>query len=185
MTHIINMYGGPGAGKSTAAADVFLRAKRAGLNVELVRECAKDWAWEGRAISSFEQLYLTGEQIRRESRLFDRADLVVTDCPVAVGAFYGKLYCEPVLWQGLLAMTRGYYGLCAERGHTHHHLFLGRSKPYQEAGRYQTEAQARAIDVALEAMLWDDFGFQLRGTTSGGADIQRFFDELGTSGVPA
>jgi pantothenate kinase len=43
-TTIINVYGGPGAGKSTSAAYLYYLLKVAGKNVELVREYVKDWA---------------------------------------------------------------------------------------------------------------------------------------------
>jgi len=48
MTRVINLLGGPGVGKSTAAAKLFAKYKDEGKSVELVREYVKDWAWEGR-----------------------------------------------------------------------------------------------------------------------------------------
>lgn len=44
---IINLFGAPGAGKSTGAAYVFSQLKAAGVNAELVTEFAKDKVWEG------------------------------------------------------------------------------------------------------------------------------------------
>ena len=43
---IINLFGAPGAGKSTGAAYVFSQLKAAGVNAELVTEFAKDKVWE-------------------------------------------------------------------------------------------------------------------------------------------
>ena len=45
---VINLYGGPGTGKSTTAAHVFALLKQRDVNAELVREYAKDIVWEGR-----------------------------------------------------------------------------------------------------------------------------------------
>ena len=39
---VINLYGGPGTGKSTTAAALFALIKREGYNVELVTEFAID-----------------------------------------------------------------------------------------------------------------------------------------------
>ena len=39
---LANLFGAPGAGKSTGAAYVFSKLKMAGINAELVTEFAKD-----------------------------------------------------------------------------------------------------------------------------------------------
>lgn len=64
-TTIINLYGGHGSGKSTSAAYYYYVMKKDGLNVELVRQYVKDWAWEGRKITTNDQIYFLGKQVRR------------------------------------------------------------------------------------------------------------------------
>jgi tRNA uridine 5-carbamoylmethylation protein Kti12 len=81
-TTIINLYGGPGTGKSTSAAYLYYILKAEGHNVELVREYVKDWAWEGRQISTYDQIYFLGKQVRRESLLYGKVDWIITDSPV-------------------------------------------------------------------------------------------------------
>ena len=46
QTIIVNLFGAPGAGKSTGAAYIFSKIKMAGVNAELVTEFAKDKVWE-------------------------------------------------------------------------------------------------------------------------------------------
>ena len=87
-TTIINLYGGPGTGKSTSAAYFYYLLKAQGKNVELVREYVKDWAWEGRKISTYDQIYFLGKQVRRESMLYGKVDWIVTDSPIMM-----NLYC--------------------------------------------------------------------------------------------
>lgn len=43
---IINLYGSPGSGKSTAAAYIFSKLKMKGVECELVTEVAKDLVWD-------------------------------------------------------------------------------------------------------------------------------------------
>ena len=43
---IVNLFGVPGAGKSTGAAYIFSQLKMAGVNAELMPEFAKDKVWE-------------------------------------------------------------------------------------------------------------------------------------------
>ena len=49
---IVNLFGAPGAGKSTGAAYIFSKLKLAGVNAELVTEFAKDKVWESSWICS-------------------------------------------------------------------------------------------------------------------------------------
>lgn len=43
---VINLFGGPGSGKSTGAAYIFSQLKMKGINCELITEYAKDKTWE-------------------------------------------------------------------------------------------------------------------------------------------
>ena len=59
---LINLFGGPGAGKSTGAAYIFSQLKMAGVNAELVTEFAKDKVWEGNKEVFKNQAYIFGKQ---------------------------------------------------------------------------------------------------------------------------
>lgn len=155
MSTIINLYGGPGTGKSTSAAYLFYLLKAQGKDTELVREYVKDWAWEGRSISTYDQIYLLGKQVRRESMLYNKVDFIVTDAPIMLGIYYASRFSPLSVSEGVRAMTLAYYRQAAEDGHIHHHVFLERTKPYNQAGRYQTEDQAKNIDNGLYGMLGD------------------------------
>lgn len=45
-TIVVNLFAGPGAGKSTGAAYIFAMLKMHGIDCELVTEFAKDKTWE-------------------------------------------------------------------------------------------------------------------------------------------
>lgn len=158
---IISLYAGPGAGKSTNAADLFATAKRAGINTELVREYVKDWAWEKRKIGVFDQLYFLGKQVRRESMLFDCVNLIVTDSPIWLCAYYAERYGTPALRNGVEAAVRAFYDQARIEGHEHLHVWVHRAKAYVPTGRYETEEQALEVDVELRAFL-EDRGIPLR-----------------------
>lgn len=152
-TTIINLYGGPGTGKSTSAAYLYYLLKVAGKNAELVREYVKDWAWEGRHISVNDQIYFLGKQVRRESMLYGKVDWVVTDSPVWMNSYYASHYCTPIIATGVDSLVKAFYQQVEDEGHRHIHIFLHRTKPYLAEGRYQTEAEAKEIDFGVKAML--------------------------------
>jgi nicotinamide riboside kinase len=152
-TTIINLYGGPGSGKSTSAAYLYYLLKVAGKNVELVREYVKDWAWESRKITTYDQIYFLGKQVRRESLLYGKVDWIVTDSPVMMNMYYAQRYCPKALADGIGSAIMAFYRQAIEDGHKHVHILLERNKPYASEGRYQTEAEAREIDAGVQKLL--------------------------------
>ena len=91
---IVNLYGAPGAGKSTGAAYVFSQLKMRGINAELVTEFAKDKVWEESKAVFQNQAYIFGKQYFRISRVQDKVDVVITDSPILLSPFYAN---DPVL----------------------------------------------------------------------------------------
>ena len=153
MSTIINLYAGPGAGKSTSAAYVFSRFKNLGKNAELVTEYAKSWAWEDRKIDQYAQLYFLGQQSRRESMLYNRADYIITDSPVLLGVYYAEKFCPKSISDGIRAATLGFYSQSELDGHKHIHILLKRKSSYETAGRYQTQDEAIDMDSGIKEML--------------------------------
>lgn len=82
---VINLYGGPGIGKSTAAAALYVQLKREGKSCELVTEFARDLVWdESKSIQN--QVYILGNQHHRLWRV--KADFVIMDSPLLLGLAY-------------------------------------------------------------------------------------------------
>ena len=149
MIRRINLFAGAGAGKSTTAAGIFNSLKKNAVKVELVTEYIKKWAWEGKKPTGFDQMYIFGKQLRAEEvPLKSGADIIVTDSPILLSPVYGKKYgftCYNVLEQVEQAFTETYPEL---------NIFLSRgSKPYDPRGRFESEEDARAVDVLIEEAL--------------------------------
>lgn len=79
---VVNLFGVPGAGKSTGAAYVFSMLKMRGINVEYIPEYAKDKVWEDNTEVFKNQAYVFGKQSFRMSRCKDKVDVIVTDSPL-------------------------------------------------------------------------------------------------------
>lgn len=150
MTRVINLYGGPGTGKSTAAAALFSLLKTKGVNAELVREYVKDWSWIDRTPQRFDQVHFLGEQFQRESILHGKVHTIVTDSPLYINAFFSNMFAPDL---GLVSFINNLYKVQEAEGIKHVHVFLKRTKAYNPAGRWQTEAQASAMDGNMQRFL--------------------------------
>ena len=87
---LVNLFGAPGAGKSTGAAYIFSQLKMRGINAELVTEFAKDKVWEGSKAVFENQAYIFGKQYFRISRCADQVDVIVTDSPLLLSILYNN-----------------------------------------------------------------------------------------------
>jgi hypothetical protein len=145
---VVNLFAGPGTGKSTTAAGLFNELKNRGVNAEYIPEFAKDAAWEGRGEKFWKaQQYIYGQQSWRFHRCKDEVDIMVTDCPLILG----NVYMPPnfpitSLTDAMQEDFEQYDNL---------NIFLIRSKAFNPKGRNQTVDEAKSLDNAVKQMLLD------------------------------
>lgn len=143
MTQIVNLWGGPGSGKSTTAALAFGALKMLGINCELVQEYIKGWVWEERKRIRGDQLYILAKQVRKEQILLDKVDVIVTDSPIWFSAFYDRKYMDTEILEPVI---RDHVELMEEDGHTYYNFVVARGPNFNPAGRYENEEQSKQID---------------------------------------
>lgn len=145
MTLFVNIFGGPGAGKSTTAAGVFHHLKAQGVNAELVPEFAKDLVWEGRAETLSNQVYVTARQYHMIKKLDEKADVVITDSPVLLGIVYAedmpKCYDETLFWCHQQSSTPGL------------NFFVQRSESFETQGRRHDHDTSKLLDCKIADVL--------------------------------
>ena len=142
---VVNLFAGPGSGKSTTCAGVFAKLKLAGVNCEMALEYAKDKVWEESNKVLDDQIYVFGKQLHRIFRLKDKVDVVITDSPILLSIIYdktgNKYFSDLVLNQFNNFDNRNY--------------FIERTTVYKPKGRLQTEDEAKEIDKVLLDLLKD------------------------------
>lgn len=143
-TIVINLFGGPGSGKSTTCAGIFERLKLKGINAEMALEYAKDKVWEKSYHTLDNQIYVFGKQLHRIFRLKDDVDIIITDSPLILSIYYDKEN-NSALRELIMNEYKKFDNI---------NLFIRRGElPYNPKGRYQTENEAKEIDTKLEQLL--------------------------------
>lgn len=144
-TSIINIYGGPGIGKSTAATALFVALKLRGISCEYVPEFAKELSWKRDIETLQNQFYISAVQYERQRSLIGKVNFIITDAPVLQGLVYD---------QQLL------YGFTSVLHDIHHRthsidilLVRDDSGEYCEEGRHHAKDEALVYDAKIEQLL--------------------------------
>lgn len=146
-TLVINTMGEPSAGKSTAAHGLMYKLRCANVLAEYVPEFAKELTWsESKSIAC--QQYILGEMLRKLEILNGKVDVIVTDGPLLLAAYYNIRYASGKY------DTKAFTDLAvsAYKSFDNLMLFLERRHPYEEAGRNQKEMDALQIRSQLKEM---------------------------------
>lgn len=145
---VINLFGAPGAGKSTAAAYIFANLKMKGINCELITEYAKDKLYEGSIEVFNNQLYLMSKQYFRMTRCYNKVDCIITDSPVLLSIIYNN---------NITVLDKTFNDLVYNIFNSFNNLnyFLYRSNNYVQQGRFQTEEESDEISFSIKNLLDD------------------------------
>jgi hypothetical protein len=160
-TLVVNLFAGPGAGKSTTAAGVFFELKTRGINCELAAEYAKDLCWEERTRTFDDQIYIFGKQYHRIFRLLGQVSVVITDSPLLLTPVYDAEK-RPTLKKLVLEEHNKMWT---------YNVFLKRKKVFNPKGRNHNEEQSKDIDYDVADMLLEnDILFETFEGTAEGKD---------------
>lgn len=142
-TLFINLFGGPGTGKSTLCASIFTELKIKGIDCEMALEYAKDVVWEEAYSKLKNQVYIFGKQHSRIHRLKGKVDVVITDSPLINSIVYDT-GDNPHLKDLILYEFRKLNTL---------NYFLNRGTQYNPNGRMQTLEDALKVDDRYKTLL--------------------------------
>ena len=145
----INIFGGPGAGKSTAALHLASDMKKLGMNAEFIPEYAKDLVFAREDIKLSDQLHILGEQHHRIFRLKDKVQYLIHDSPFVMGLVYLQedAHLPAKIFEQLsVTLFKSYSNL---------NIFLERnpSFEFQQIGRQQNHQDSLRKDVEIKTLL--------------------------------
>jgi len=135
---VINLFGGPGTGKSVTRARLFAELKMQHKNCGEVIEFAKDLVYEESFKALEHQEWVFANQHQRMYRLKDKVDYIITDAPLFNSIVYsGKGEEQKDFHRYVFSVFNRYDNL---------NVYFERETVYQQDGRYQDEEGAKKID---------------------------------------
>ena len=149
---VINIYGGPGAGKSTAALQLVAELKKRGINADYVSEYAKELVYtknfdklDGSVQNHREIFY---EQKSRLDVMLAGAEVVVTDSPLPLNAVYLKDKSDTYK-QNVITQFNQYHNF---------NILIERdlSAPFETEGRIHNLEESMEKDTEIVSMLYEN-----------------------------
>ena len=160
LLKVLNIWGGPGVGKSTTAAGLFYEMKKAKLNVELVTEYAKDAVWERRYDLLDDQIYIFAKQHRRITRLNGHGiDWVITDSPLPLGLIYMREDMPAKSFPSTVMEVFSTY--------KNYNFLLQRHWEYNPVGRNQKDVEEAKVFDAKVVKLFETWKMPVQVITGG------------------
>ena len=151
-TIVINAFGGPGAGKTTACLDITSMLRKRGFVAEYVPEYAKELVWD----KNFEMLdgseknqkNILKEQQKRMDRLMGKVDFIVTDAPLLLNTIYLNSPDKTAYTKEILDRFNKYDNFCfvVERN----------TAVFEQEGRIQNLEQSIEKDNDITKLLKDN-----------------------------
>lgn len=162
---VINIFGGPGSGKTTLAARLFSEFKERGVEAAQPEEHAKLAIWSGQPWLLDEQVVLLGRTWETLHALSDKVDVIIVDSPILLCSVYARDR-EPSAFHSYVAHL-----------HTRTdrlNLLLDRDPDlgYSTNGRRENAHEALVVDQRIMQGL-DAIGEHFVETGRGAGDIER------------
>lgn len=92
MTKIINLFCGPGGGKSSIAAGLLYELKKKHISCDAPYEFPKVLAWDDNQSAIKDQLYVLANQHRGIVQSFGKVDYIIMDSPILLSLIYKNYY---------------------------------------------------------------------------------------------
>jgi adenylate kinase family enzyme len=156
MTKIINLFCGPGGGKSSIAAGLTYKLKKKHISCDNPYEFPKLLAWDNNGEAVKDQLYVLANQHRGITKSWGKVDYIILDSPIFLSLIYKNYY------DGNDSYPQKLYGnsfdsmvLDIFNQYDNINILLERNNDgeHNEKERYQTLDMSKNLDLVIEEKL--------------------------------
>ena len=153
MTYVINMISGPGSGKSTLGAELFVYMKKRGYRVEYLQEYAKKLVWTKQFQILDNQHIVSYKYYNEINSIYksDEIDFVILDSSLLNGLYYNRHNPDNLSnVEKTEEMIVKYYN-----EFNNFNVFVERGDDYEfeKAGRIHSEKESLQIDKELPKIM--------------------------------
>lgn len=154
MTKIINLFGGPGIGKSSIAAGLTYKLKKQHITCDNPYEFPKLLAWDENHSAIRDQLFVLANQHRGIVKSFGKVDFIILDSPILLSLVYKNEYKSDSYPATLYGDTFDKMVLDIYNKYENINIVLDRSEGnHNNFERYQDIDESKKLDTVIEDVL--------------------------------
>lgn len=156
MSKVINLFGGPGVGKSSIAAGLIHKLKKKHISCDAPYEFPKVLAWDNNKEAIKDQLYVLANQHRGIAKSYGKVDYIVVDSPIILSMVYKDYYNNPTEYPSCLYLEE--FDNLILKMHNYYdnvNIVLVRSKEgeHNEKERYHNLNESIELDTTIVGTL--------------------------------
>lgn len=154
MSKIVNLFGGPGIGKSSIASGLTYKLKKKHISCDNPYEFPKVLAWDENHSAIKDQLYVLANQHRGIVKSFGKVDYIILDSPIILSLVYKSVYEGIEYPASLYGESFDKMVLDIHNQYDTLNILLKRTEGgFNEKERYQTLDESKILDNAIENTL--------------------------------
>jgi deoxyadenosine/deoxycytidine kinase len=154
MSKIINLFGGPGIGKSSIASGLTYKLKKKHITCDNPYEFPKQLAWDENHLAIKDQLYVLANQHRGIVKSFGKVDYIILDSPILLSLVYRSAYTGLEYPATLYGESFDKMVLDIHNQYDSLNIVLKRTEGgYNEKERYQSLDESKELDRQIEDTL--------------------------------
>ena len=154
MSKIINIFGGPGIGKSSIAAGITYKLKKNHISCDQPYEFPKLLAWDDNHSAIQDQLYVLANQHRGIVKSYGKVDYIVLDSPILLSLTYRNYYKGTEYPSSLYGESFDKMVLDTFNQYDNINIVLDRADGvHNNDERYQNLEESKDLDIVIENTL--------------------------------
>jgi hypothetical protein len=154
MSKLINLFGGPGIGKSGIAAGITYKLKKNHISCDQPYEFPKLLAWDNNHSAIQDQLYVLANQHRGIVKSYGKVDYIVLDSPILLSLTYRNYYKGTEYPSSLYGESFDKMVLDTFNQYDNINIVLDRADGvHNNDERYQNLEESKELDIVIENSL--------------------------------
>jgi len=154
VSKVINLFGGPGIGKSSIASGITYKLKKNHITCDNPYEFPKLLAWDENHSAIADQLYVLANQHRGIVKSYGKVDYIVLDSPILLSLTYKSYYKNNDYPASLYGESFDKMLLDVFNKYDNINIVLKRTDGnHNEDERYQNLEESIDLDISIENSL--------------------------------